>query len=71
MPFVEVFVNHDDDGDGVCLLLDGAEVIELDGELYPVIEVTPGYAGSLAKALVACAKQIEDSINPPEGTSPE
>jgi hypothetical protein len=60
---IEVFVNDDDDGPSVALLLNGdVQLMEHDGQLRPVVEVSAAVALRLAAAIVECAGQIAANL---------
>ena len=53
-----VFVNEDLQGDAVAILLEGAELIEINGQLFPMMEMAPMHAMRMAEALVECAGKV-------------
>lgn len=55
---IKIFVNEDVTGNAVGILFEGAELVEIDGELYPMLECAPDEAMKVAEALVECAGRI-------------
>jgi hypothetical protein len=51
MASIRVFVNETSSDPGVAILLEYPELVEFDGNLQPLIELTPQHALTLAKAL--------------------
>jgi hypothetical protein len=62
LPKIAVWVNEDETGDAVGLFLDDPAMIEIDGELYPAVELSPARAMQMAEVLVACAGEIIKAI---------
>lgn len=56
---VKVFVNEAEEGNYVCLLMDGFSLVEYeDGVLRPSVQFSPAHAMKLAEALVAKAGEV-------------
>lgn len=59
MAAVWVFVNVEDEGGkAVGIVLEGAEIVEVEDVLYPMVEFTPENALKIAEALVEVAGRI-------------
>jgi hypothetical protein len=55
---IKIWVNEDVTGDAVGILLEGAELVEIDGELYPMLEMAPLEAMRVAQAIGECVADI-------------